>query len=230
MGSHTNPASDPQGAAEAAPRPRKSSDRNMGSHTKSARNSDAETGVTEILDAIRRVVRTLRVASRSAEKEVGLTAAQLFVLHALAKAPALSLNELAERTRTHQSSVSVVVQRLVDRGFVSRGRDPADARRTALSLTPEAHQLLENAPDAPSERLVQALKRLPTGVRSRLASGLARLVHELGASDEPATMFFEDDTAPAPGERSAPARSQRSGAKTDADSAQPNPGSVPPSA
>ena len=30
------------------------------------------------------------------------------------------MNDLAERTATHQSSVSVVVRRLVDRGLVSR--------------------------------------------------------------------------------------------------------------
>ena len=62
----------------------------------------------------------LRVASRAAERDVGLGAAQLFVLHKLEEAPRLSLNELAERTRTHQSSVSVVVRRLVNRGLVAR--------------------------------------------------------------------------------------------------------------
>src|SRR4051794_8130303 len=69
--------------------------------------------VRAIMDAIRRIVRVLRVSSRAAEKQVGLSGAQLFVLHKLADTPALSLNELADRTRTHQSSVSVVVQRLV---------------------------------------------------------------------------------------------------------------------
>jgi len=193
----------------------------MGSHTKSARGHGADTGVTGILDAIRRVVRTLRVASRSAEKEVGLSAAQLFVLHALAKAPALSLNEVAERTRTHQSSVSVVVQRLVERGLVSRDRDPVDARRSALSLTPEAHRLLQNAPDAPSERLISALERMPAGVRARLASGLARLVQELGAADDPATMFFEEDTAGAAGDGPAPAKGRRLAPRPIGDSDQP---------
>src|SRR5215217_2732988 len=64
--------------------------------------------VRAVLDAIRRIVRVLRVSSRAAEKQVGLSGAQLFVLHKLEDAPALSLNELADRTRTHQSSVSVV--------------------------------------------------------------------------------------------------------------------------
>src|SRR5690242_7260670 len=78
--------------------------------------------VRSILDSIRRIVRTIRVASRASEKQLGLTGAQLFVLHHLAETPAMSMNDLAERTRTHQSSVSVVVQRLVDRGLVVRER------------------------------------------------------------------------------------------------------------
>src|SRR5881296_2175368 len=61
-----------------------------------------------ILDSIRRLVRLLRLADRAAQNELGLSGAQLFVLQELGKTPSLSLNELAERTRTDQSSVSVV--------------------------------------------------------------------------------------------------------------------------
>jgi DNA-binding MarR family transcriptional regulator len=162
--------------------------------------------VTAILDSFRRIVGVLRVASRATEKEFGLSGAQLFVLHALAKGPALSLNEVAERTRTHQSSVSVVVQRLVDRGLVAREPVPGDARRKGLSLTPAAVRLISDAPDAPSERLIRALERMPAGARSRLATTLGRLVVELGAGEGPATMLFEDDPAPAAAAKPAPAR------------------------
>src|SRR5262245_7661013 len=100
-----------------------------------------------VLDAIRRIVQVLRVSSRAAEREVGLSAAQLFVLDRLAGAnQALSVNELAERTLTHQSSVSVVVQKLEKHGLIGRGRAANDARRMELSLTPAARKLLSKAP------------------------------------------------------------------------------------
>src|SRR5213595_876038 len=63
----------------------------------------------EVLDAVRRIVRWLRVSSRAAERDVGLSAAQLFVLSRLNDEAAMSLNDLAQRTLTHQSSASVVV-------------------------------------------------------------------------------------------------------------------------
>jgi DNA-binding MarR family transcriptional regulator len=152
---------------------------------------------TSILDSLRRIIRTLRVASRATEKEFGLSAAQLFVLHALANGPAMSINEVAERTRTHQSSVSVVVQRLVERGLVARDPAPGDARRTALSLTPAARRLLVDTPDAPTERLIGALERMSPAARTRLARALAKLVADIGAAGEPPSMLFEDDASAA---------------------------------
>jgi DNA-binding MarR family transcriptional regulator len=60
-----------------------------------------------VLDAVRRIVQALRESSRQAERQVGLSGAQLFVLQKLAESPASSVNELAARTHTHQSSVSL---------------------------------------------------------------------------------------------------------------------------
>src|SRR5438270_8768962 len=76
-----------------------------------------------ILDSIRRLVRLLRVSDRQAQADLGISGAQLFVLTELGKTPALSLGDLAGRKRTDQSSVSVVVTRLVQSGLVTRDRD-----------------------------------------------------------------------------------------------------------
>lgn len=93
---------------------------------RSALAESAADDVRAVLDAIRHIVRVLRVSSRAAEKHVGLSAAQLFALHTLAEGRTLSVNEVAQRTFTHQSSVSVVVQRLVRRGLVTRNASQQD--------------------------------------------------------------------------------------------------------
>ena len=199
MGTHIKTPS--PGPRRARPRPPR-----MGAHINRpsparlpARPPAGGPEVDQILDSVRRVVRVLRVSSRAAEKQVGLSAAQLFVLHVLAGRPASSINEVAQLTRTHQSSVSVVVQRLVDRGLIEKAPAPGDARRTALSVTPAAMPLLRDAPDAPTEILLKALERMPGGVRVQLARSLARLAKELGAAEGPATMLFEDDPTPPAG-------------------------------
>ena len=219
MGSHGTPSPTRHGAAGKAGLAAGRRGRSKGSHrsasSSSTRNPAGE--LNSILDSIRRIVRLLRIASRAAEKQAGLSGAQVFVLHVLAQGPALSLNELAERTRTHQSSVSVVVQRLVDRGLVVRAPVPGDARRMNLSLAPAALQVLDHAPDAPTELLIAALERISPVTRARLATGLTRLVQALGAADDPATMLFEDDSAPPAESRPARATYRRAGRRGAAD-------------
>lgn len=149
--------------------------------------------VASIMDSLRRLVRELRVASRATERELGISGAQLFVLQQLAERPADSVNELSERTQTHQSSVSVVVSRLVDQGLIIREPAEEDARRMTLRLSPAGQELLGRAPATVQSRLMGALGRLPTTVTSSLADGLEAWTREAGVTAEPELLMFEDD-------------------------------------
>jgi DNA-binding MarR family transcriptional regulator len=165
---------------------------------------------TAILDDLRRLVRVLRESSRAAESELGVTGAQLFVLRALAGTPALSLNALAARTRTHQSSVSVVVKRLVARGFVSRTASAEDARCLELKLTRRGRLLLERAPLAAQDRVIHGIEALPAQQRALLAGGLQALLRAMGSEDDAPEMFFEENSVAASPATHSSKRSQRS--------------------
>src|SRR3984957_113806 len=104
-------------------------------------NSDSP-DARRILDAFRRIVQALRLFDRQAEKAAGVSGAAVFVLQKLADGQPVSVNELAARTHTHQSSVSVVVQRLVDRKLVRRQRSGDDARRVELTITAAGRRVL----------------------------------------------------------------------------------------
>ena len=149
-----------------------------------------------ILDDLRRIVRVLRESSRAAEQAVGVSGAQLFVLRTLAQAgasSALSLNELSARTRTHQSTVSVVVKRLVQRGLISRSPSPTDGRCLQLRLTRRGQRLLERAPLAAQDRLIRGIERMKPAEQKRLAGALHELVTAMQLAQEPPVMFFEED-------------------------------------
>jgi len=159
-----------------------------------ARTHKDSVDLTAALDAIRRIVQSLRVSARAAERRLGVSGAQLFVLHALAEAPAQSLNELAARTFTHQSSVSVVVDRLVRRRLVSRTRSAEDGRRVVLALTPSGRSLLRSSPEVAQIRLIGALRNLSSSECRTLARHLGRVVRDMGAADAP-MLFFENELA-----------------------------------
>jgi DNA-binding MarR family transcriptional regulator len=146
-----------------------------------------------ILDSIRRLVRLLRLSDRAAQTEVGLSGAQLFVLQELFRSPSLSLNELAERTRTDQSSVSVVVTRLVDSGLVTRDRDTRDARRLVLNLTKSGRSAVQKAPGVAQERIIEIVEKLSAAERKRFAESFEHLVTELGGEPGAAPMLFTDE-------------------------------------
>ena len=169
----------------------------MGPHTPSRRARPGRaTDVRAALDALRRIVQGIRLSASQAERQTSLTGAQLFVLQQLAEQPAQSLNELARRTRTHQSSVSTIVTRLVGRGLISRRRDPADARRLVLELTGVGRDLLTGAPETAQSRLIAGLERLPRTAVRVLVANLEALVAALGMDVEPAPLFFESPERP----------------------------------
>ena len=153
------------------------------------------------VEAIRKIVRLLRDSAQVVQGQTGITGAQLFVLRVLAAHPRLSINELADRTMTHQSSVSVVVSRLVERGLVARAPAPEDRRRQVVELTARGRLLHRKAPAVAQEMLIAAVRKLDPEQRRGLAGGLQALAAALGASPGRAAMFFEDDDAAEPSKR-----------------------------
>jgi MarR family transcriptional regulator, lower aerobic nicotinate degradation pathway regulator len=146
----------------------------------------------EVLNSLRHIVRSLRVSSRDAEQRVGLSGAQLFVLQCLSRQSPCSVNELAAATATDQSSVSVVVSRLVARGYVKRVPSKLDRRSVDLSLTPAGRTLLLAAPEAAQERLLLALSQLKKSEISLLSSLLGKVVELAQVSEGDPSLFFEE--------------------------------------
>jgi DNA-binding MarR family transcriptional regulator len=146
--------------------------------------------INDALDAMRRIFRLLQLSARQAERELGISGAQLFVLQQLADGEAESLNQLAERTHTHQSSVSVVVRRLLERGLITRRASREDARRIVIALSTKGRDLLRRSGPAVQVRLIRAMGRLSPRQRDQLAALLRAVVNEMGLAGIPAPMIF----------------------------------------
>lgn len=146
-----------------------------------------------ILDALRALVRELRLASTATERQHGLSSAQLFVLHALRSRGKLSLGEVARSTLTDQSSVSVVVRKLEERGLVVKVPARDDRRRLEIDLSPDGRELLAQAPPPVQGALIQRLEALGARESALLADLLEAIVPPSG---EAPPMFFEEPAGP----------------------------------
>jgi DNA-binding MarR family transcriptional regulator len=104
----------------------------------------------------------------------------------------LSINDLADRTATDQSTVSVVVAKLIEKGYVARERDERDARRLNLTLTAKGHLTVRNLPPPIQHRIIEGVEQLPPGRAKSLAASLRDICEILGVSGDPPPMFLMD--------------------------------------
>ena len=120
-----------------------------------------------------------------------MTRPPFWALKVLARQGPLSVGELAEALAVHQSSLSVLIDRLEHRGLLRRRRDAEDRRVVRLVLTPEGAALAARAPA--QGRLLHALRRMPAEEIKWIGEAVERLVRSMEAGDVEARFFFSDD-------------------------------------
>jgi DNA-binding MarR family transcriptional regulator len=147
--------------------------------------------LSRALNALRRMVRGLRSAAETVERELNVSAAQLFILRELAQVPDQSVKDLAAVTMTTHSTVSQVVGQLLQKGLVTRTRDEGDGRRSVLRLTRQGASLVKRSPRAIQTDLIKGFGKLRGQERRGLASGLEKWLEASGLGSVPSSMLFE---------------------------------------
>src|SRR5688500_20205553 len=95
----------------------------------------------QAIAAVAAFLEEVRLCDDIALKLVGVTAAQLAILCALADHGDQSINELAGVSRSHQSSVSTVVWPLVSKRLGSQTPNPQDNRQKVVRLTDKRRRI-----------------------------------------------------------------------------------------
>ena len=155
------------------------------------RQTTKQSDVARAFNALRRMVRGLRSAAEAVERDLKISAAQLFVLRELERVPDQSVKDLAGVTMTTHSTVSQVVAQLIAKGLVIRTADALDGRRAVLSVSRQGTNLLRKAPRAIQQDLVDGFATLRPAERRGLASALERWLAASGLSGVPSSMLFQ---------------------------------------
>lgn len=84
---------------------------------------------------------------------VGLTYTQYIALVALSEADEQTVGGLGDKLFLESNTLTPILKKLEQTGYISRVRDPSDERQVRVSLTAAGRRLLENDP---GEALVEA--------------------------------------------------------------------------
>jgi len=150
-----------------------------------------QSDVSRAINAVRRMVRGLRSAAEAIERELSVSAAQLFVLMALGDAPDQSVKDLAAVTMTTHSTVSQVVSQLIAKGLVTRTSDASDRRRAVLRLTRHGANLVKRSPRVIQADLIKGFSTLRPAERRGLANGLEKWLDASGMARVQPRMLFD---------------------------------------
>lgn len=125
------------------------------------------------------VARMMRSAFDRRVRRIGLTRSQWQVLSVLHWRPGLSQSELAEMLEVERATAGRMIDRLEQKGWVTRRRDPGDRRTWRLHLTAEAEAVQAEMGQIAAEMIDDAMAALRPGERAALTEMLDRVKGQL---------------------------------------------------
>lgn len=126
--------------------------------------------------------------------DLDLTYAQSQVLFRLAEHPGSHMGDVAKAFGVTLPAVTHIVDRLEEKGLVTRGDHPADRRVYVLDLTSAGKALVEELEAIRRRGMERVLARMSAEDRRRVLTGLEALV-------DAADRTVEEDAGPARGRR-----------------------------
>ncbi len=141
----------------------------------------------QVLIALRRIIRAVDLRSRTLLQQHGLTGPQLTVLKALCEMGEVPVGELAKQVHLSQGTVTGILDRLARREFVVRRRCAVDKRRMLVVTTPQAENILRDAPSLLQEQFICEFAKLADWEKSQTLSSLQRIVAMMEAEEIDAT-------------------------------------------
>ncbi|MEA2683494.1 MAG: hypothetical protein QOK05_1822 [Chloroflexota bacterium] len=120
--------------------------------------------------AVMRLARRLRQQSSG-----GTTPSQLAVLGALSRRGPTSPGDLAAEEGVQPPSMTRIIDRLVEKGLVTRGPAPGDGRSNLVSLTPEGRRMVSSIRNQRNAWLAVQLRDLPPAEVEDLRLGITAL-------------------------------------------------------
>lgn len=149
--------------------------------------------IFETMQSLRRIVRALQDYSREVSSKFGITAPQLWALKTIFQHDGLPLGELSRKMYLHPSTISGVIDRLENKGYVVRDRSKTDRRVVTVRLSPAGESLVKRAPSPAQGKMIHGLRGLSEDELNVIFCSVRKLVEIMEAQDLKVTFFFDQE-------------------------------------
>jgi len=137
--------------------------------------------IESVLIALRRLMRATDLHSRELVRTSGLTTPQLLLLQSIKSSGEVSIGALSEDVNLSQATVTSILDRLVQRGFVTRARSTHDKRKVHAYLTDAGRQAIKKAPVPLQENFMKQFSELEEWEQNMIIASLQRLATMMDA-------------------------------------------------
>jgi DNA-binding MarR family transcriptional regulator len=114
----------------------------------------------QVIVALRRITRAADIHSHTLQRDFGVTGPQLTTLRVVRRMQPVSTGALARAACIGYATQTGILDRLEERGYVTRTRQPADRRTIIVRMTKLGERLLDTAPSLLQTRLREELERM----------------------------------------------------------------------
>ena len=137
----------------------------------------------EVVWLIRKLIRGGELYTKELNKEYQVSAPQLSCLLALFEQGSMPPSQIAKNIMVNSSTVTGIIDRLEQKGFVERSRISPDRRVITISLTEKGQTLAKNAPPPLQKKIVEGLRRLPSQEVNEIITALGKLAYMMDVHD-----------------------------------------------
>ncbi len=135
----------------------------------------AESAADQIDRISRRLLQNLEYCDRSLVARFRLTRSQAYTLQALEDTGETTMNGLADEMRLHGTTMTRMVDSLVDKGLLERATDPGDRRVVRVRLSPTGREMVVDLRKRKRDFLAIALRGIPETELRGVLNGLHRM-------------------------------------------------------
>lgn len=122
-----------------------------------------------------RAAKAIDEVDRASIAQTGLNISDFAILEVLLHKGPLPVNTIGKKVLLTSGSMTTAANRLIQKGYIKRKRDPSDGRCFYLSLTAAGRKLIENAYQKHSSNLDKIADVLNEAERAQLVSLLKKI-------------------------------------------------------